>query len=274
MTLRLTILGSGSSGNASLLQVDGFGLLIDAGLGPRQISSRLQSIGASWDSVDVAVLTHTHADHWKLPTLAQLLRREIPLYCHGDHIAQLRQWGSVVDELQGAGLLRTYREEQQSYLAHDLWVKPIRVSHDAGPTFGFRIECDGNLFCGRVALGYISDLGMWSDQLVEQLAGVHLLAVEFNHDVAMQRSSGRPAALIARVLGDDGHLSNEQAAQLASALLHRSRRGSLQQLVQLHLSRQCNRPQLARRVAQQELNGRPIAIHTADQYRPVSIAVS
>src|SRR5262249_58433243 len=95
------------------------------------------------------------------------------------------------------------------------------------------------------------------DELADALADVDLLALEFNHDVGLERSSGRSPYLIARVLGEEGHLSNEQAANLLREVLRRSPPGRLRQLVQLHLSRECNRPHLAPETAQWGLTARP-----------------
>jgi hypothetical protein len=99
---------------------------------------------------------------------------------------------------------------------------------------------------------------------------VDLLAVEFNHDVGMEYASGRAPMLIARVLGDEGHLSNDQAAELVRAVVARSTAGRLRHLVQLHLSRECNRPALARdtlRALLAEMNV-TASIHTAEQDVP------
>ena len=78
-----------------------------------------------------------------------------------------------------------------------------------------------------MSIGYLADTGSWSESMAESLADVDVLGVEFNHDVAMQKSSGRSALLIARNLGDHGHLSNRQGAELVEAVLARSGRGSL-----------------------------------------------
>ncbi len=150
-----------------------------------------------------------------------------------------------------------------------LRVEPLQLWHDAGPTFGFRIEAKtGRPRSGRVvALGYLADTGKWSSPLAEALAEVDVLGVEFNHDVALQRGSGRSAALIARVLGDRGHLSNEQGAGFVAAVLARSRPGTLRHLVLLHLSQQCNHPGLALGAARIVLreSGRRISLHAATQ---------
>jgi hypothetical protein len=125
-----------------------------------------------------------------------------------------------------------------------LLLRPVRVSHDADPTFAFRIDQhdDDGLAWG---IGYASDLGCGSPELIEAFAGVDVLALEFNHDVRMERASRRPQFLVDRVLGDYGHLSNAQAGELAAEIAARSGDGFPRHLVQLHLSRECNKPELA-----------------------------
>jgi hypothetical protein len=120
-------------------------------------------------------------------------------------------------------------------------------------------------------MAYLADLGCWNEGLVDVLSNVELLALEFNHDVDMQYASGRQPRLIARVLGDDGHLSNAQAAELLRAVLSRSEPGRLRHVVQLHLSRDCNRPILARTAAQAVLSevDAGIELHTASQDAPL-----
>jgi phosphoribosyl 1,2-cyclic phosphodiesterase len=271
MALRFTVLASGSAGNASLVEVDGFGVLLDAGLGPRQLSARLTAVGRSWSDVQAVLLTHTHSDHWKDRTLAHLRRRGTPLYCHPEHHIVLLTYSPGFAELREAGLVRSFEPNAELELAPNLRCRPFPVRHDGGATFGFRLE-DGppRLFGQGAALGYAADLGCWDDEVADVLAEVDLLAVEFNHDVALERTSGRMPRLIARVLGDDGHLSNEQGASLVRAVLERSAAGRLRHLVQLHLSRDCNRPALARAAAGPMLAElAPTAeLHTAAQDAP------
>ncbi len=272
---RFTVLASGSSGNASLLEADGFGLLIDIGLGPRQLTARMAATGRSWRHVHAVVLTHTHGDHWNVRTLAGLLARRIPLYCHAEHRAALREaCGSLYQDFDGAGLLRCFGEDELLRLG-GLECRPLPVRHDGGATFGFRIRTATKDTAAKEAaaewsLGYVADLGCWDAALADALAEVDLLAIEFNHDVAMQRQSGRAPMLIARVLGDEGHLSNEQAADLLGEVLRRSGPGRVRQLVLLHLSRQCNRPDLALAAARAAIDalGFELPVHAARQDTP------
>ncbi len=270
MSLRFTVLASGSAGNASFVEAGGFGVLIDAGLGPRQLAQRLASAGASWSAVHAVVLTHAHSDHWKDRTLAHLLRRNIPLYCHPVTHSVLRAYSPAFGELTAAGLVRPFEPWQEFTAAGTLYCRPLPLRHDSGGSFGFRLEGGRDLFGRAAALGYVADLGCWDDALADGLADVDVLAVEFNHDVAMEYASGRSPRLIDRVLGDEGHLSNAQGAGLMRTVLARSEPGRVRHLVQLHLSRHCNRPDLAREAAKAVLDELAVRVevHTARQDEP------
>jgi phosphoribosyl 1,2-cyclic phosphodiesterase len=269
MALRFTVLASGSGGNASLVEADGFGVLLDAGLGPRQLGSRLAAAGLSWADVHAALLTHTHSDHWKDRTLAHLHRRKIPFFCHPEHHGLLRATSRGFVGLYAAGLVRPFAAGESLELSCGLRCRPLPVRHDGGATFGFRLEAAPDLFGRAASLAYAADLGCWDDALADALSDVDLLAVEFNHDVELEYASGRMPRLIARVLGDEGHLSNVQAADLVRAVLARSPDGRPRHLVQLHLSRDCNRPALARAAALAALAGRSdVTVHTAEQDSP------
>jgi phosphoribosyl 1,2-cyclic phosphodiesterase len=234
MPARFTVLASGSSGNASLLEADGYGLLIDCGLGPRALAGRLAEAGRSWAAVSAVLLTHTHGDHWNKFTLDHLRALRVPLFAHARHHGHLARC-EAHDPLRKAGLAREFAADSFEPVP-GITVRPVPVPHDSDPTFAFRIE--GPAW----ALGFASDLGRATDGLLAALAGVDALAVEYNHDVAMQKASRRPAMLIDRVLGDRGHLSNAQAADLTRTV---ASGGGLRAVVQLHLSQECNRPALA-----------------------------
>jgi hypothetical protein len=270
MGLRFTVLASGSAGNASLIETGGFGLLLDAGLGPRQLAARLAAVGSSWQDVSAVLLTHTHSDHWSDRTLGHVHRRGLPLYCYAGHRSLLAAYSPAFRALLADGLVHDYEANGEVMLSPGLRCRPLPLRHDGGPTFGFRLEAAPDLFGCALALAYLADLGCWDAALADAVGDVDVLALEFNHDVGMQYASGRQPRLIARVLGDDGHLSNVQAAALLREVLARSGFDRLQHVVQLHLSRDCNRPDLAAAVAREVLAGcgREIAIHTASQDVP------
>ncbi len=266
MPMRFSVLASGSAGNACVLSADGFGVLIDAGLGPRLLSARLAAVGLSWNHIHAVVLSHTHSDHRKEQSLAHLVRQRLPLYCHAEHRQMLAGCSTAFRALHSARLIRDYVPLETWTLAPGLICKSFPLTHDSGATFGFRFEI-GNR---PATVAYAADLGCWTAELAEHLADADILALEFNHDVELEKSSGRGEELIARVLGDFGHLSNDQAADLLREVLRRSEGGRLQHLVQLHLSRECNRPSLAVAAAQRVLHeaGESAAIHTSEQDMP------
>jgi phosphoribosyl 1,2-cyclic phosphodiesterase len=267
MSMRFTVLASGSRGNASLLEAGGFGVLLDAGLGPRLLAARLADAGLSWGDIHALVLTHTHTDHWNDRTLAHLRRRNLPLYCHAGHHAALQAYSPAFTSLRAANLIRPFSAGDALELAPGLRCQPLPVRHDGGPTFGFRFEAAPDLFGATCSLAYLADLGCWDDVLASSLADVDVLALEFNHDVALEYASGRSARLIARVIGDEGHLSNEQAAGLLREVLRLSVPGRLKHVIQLHLSQDCNRPHLAFAAARAVLDGHghEAEVHTASQ---------
>ncbi len=265
MSVQFAVLASGSRGNSTFVQGHNGGLLIDAGMGPRILAERLESVGASWARISAAILTHTHTDHVDSATFGELARRQVVFYCHEGHRDQLAG-DSGFQKLLQAGLCRVY-DDRPFLTTNGLRIEPIRLRHDGGPTFGFRIEVSAERRQQPVKIGYLADTGCWSEAMVDSLADVDVLGVEFNHDVAMQKASGRRGVLIARNLGDQGHLSNRQGAELIQSILKRSRGASLRHVVLLHLSEECNEPELALQVARDAVQplGREVLVHAARQ---------
>lgn len=235
-------LASGSSGNAAFVQSDGFGLLIDCGISERLLAHRLAVIGCDWRDVHAVLLTHTHGDHVNEFALIQLRRLQIPIYCHLEHESLLLQKSLAYRDLRSAKLVHYFMADQTFPVHPLLSILPVEVPHDSDPTFAFRLNGISQS-SQEWAIGHASDLGSVPARLLSAFVDLDLLALEFNHDVGMQQTSKRPAALIARVLSDHGHLSNDQAVSAVSRWIGQS--PALRFLVQLHLSQECNTPQLA-----------------------------
>lgn len=268
--MRFCVLASGSSGNASLLIERGFGVLIDVGLGPRSLAGRMDEVGACWEDIHAALLTHIHGDHWNERTLIHLHRRGIPLYCHRSHARALKGHSEAFAGMLDSDNLRFYEVGRSEGLCDHVSCRPFEVRHDGGMTCGFRFDGSPDFLGQSWSLGYATDLGSWDADLAAELADVDLLALEFNHDEVMERQSRRSWQLIERVLGDHGHLSNSQAARLVEEILRLSSPGRLRHLVQLHLSGECNRPRLARTSARRVLFDMEARaeVHTAEQHAP------
>ncbi len=264
MAVQFAVLASGSQANATLIRAQGSGILVDLGLGPRALAERLASVDSGWNQIAAVVLTHTHGDHVDNGTLHALARRNVVLYCHEGHRRSLGRHSGFL-AVETAGLIRYY-DDRPFLTPNGLRIEPLGLRHD-GPTFGFRVEVKSARGKRAVGIGYMADTGSWSDAMADAMADVDVFGVEFNHDVEMQRSAPRSAALIARNLGDRGHLSNCQGAELVSAVLARSGRSALKHVVLLHLSRQCNTPDLALGTAKAALrnSGRRATIHAALQ---------
>ncbi|MFO0908384.1 MAG: MBL fold metallo-hydrolase [Isosphaeraceae bacterium] len=265
MAVQFAVLASGSRGNATLIRSGTSGLLLDLGIGPRDLTQRLESVGAGWDAIQAALLTHTHGDHVSDSGLRRLAQQGIPLYIHEGHRGNLRRFGGYL-ELECQGLIRTY--DDSPFLAPGgMAIEPFELFHDGGPTFGFRVETRAVRRGRLVSIGYLADTGSWTNSMVDQVTDVDILGVEFNHDVELQQRSRRHPALIARNLGDRGHLSNLQGSEFVSAVLARSARCTVKHVVLLHLSEQCNRPDLALESAKQAVRGtgRRVVVHAAQQ---------
>lgn len=268
MPVEFTVLASGSRGNSAQIRGLGASLLIDAGLGPRTIANRLSAVGSRLDDVGAVVLTHTHSDHLQGPMLSLMARQGIPLYCHEGHQGQLARLDGFLPLWQ-MGLVRFY-DDRPMLMPNGMRVEPVPLKHDGGPTFGFRVEAKADRRSRAASIGYLADTGCWWDAMADAFTDVNLLGIEFNHDVPMQAASGRSPHLIRRILGDRGHLSNEQGAQFLAAVLERSARGTLRDVVLLHLSEQCNCPDLAVTSARSAIRSanRRVGVHAASQGTP------
>jgi phosphoribosyl 1,2-cyclic phosphodiesterase len=230
--IRFKSLGSGSSGNATVVQARSgtqiAHLLVDCGLGMKQLDVRLGQAGMLADQIDAIFITHEHGDH--IGCARQLaLRHRIPVWMsHGTYLA--------IGEPDFGGLLRIACDGIDISLG-PMQVRPFTVPHDAREPL--QLTCSD----GAARLGVLTDLGHATSHVLEQLVGCGTLMLECNHDTAMLAASAYPAFLKRRVGGAYGHLANEAAGAIARAMLPA---GALKQLVAAHLSEQNNRPELAR----------------------------
>lgn len=228
--LRFKSLGSGSSGNATLIEAVGtppLRLLVDCGLGLKPLLQRLAQAGRGPEDIHAVFITHEHADHIGCArTLC--LRWRIPVWMsHGTHAAL----GSPDFE----GLLHTARDGEPIDLG-GLELMPFTVPHDAREPL--QLSCTD----GSTKLGILTDLGHATAHVMAHMAACNAMLLECNHDREMLRQSSYPLFLKQRVSGQYGHLSNAAAADIASALAH----NRLKHLVAAHLSAQNNRPGLVR----------------------------
>ena len=228
MSVCLTILGSGSAGNCAYLETPQARVLIDAGFSLRQIRKRLAAIGRAPENLTGVLITHEHSDHVQgLAQLSQKLR--IPVYCNRPTKEALEY------QLQTRLECRLFSTGAVFDL-EDLSVETFSVPHDAQDPVGFLLRTTG----GNV--GFLTDLGHATRLALERVRRANVLILESNHDVKLlQDCPHRPWSLKQRILSRHGHLSNEAAAEAAEQIMS----ADLRHLYLGHLSRECNRPQLA-----------------------------
>jgi phosphoribosyl 1,2-cyclic phosphodiesterase len=250
LTIRFKSLGSGSSGNATVIQARAgtrvAHLLVDCGLGIRELDKRLARAGMLADQVDAIFVTHEHGDH--IGCARQLaLRERIPVYMSEGTYA-------AIGQPDFEGLLRVVCDGM-AFEVGAMQVRPFTVPHDAREPL--QLTCTD----GDVRFGVVTDLGHVTAHVQQELAGCATLLLECNHDEAMLAASSYPPFLKRRVGGAYGHLANSAAATLAQALLAA---GALRQVVAAHLSEQNNTPELARAALAAALAWDAAAIHVAD----------
>jgi phosphoribosyl 1,2-cyclic phosphodiesterase len=230
--LRFKSLGSGSTGNATVVQAsDGAALthlLVDCGLGIRQLDLRLGRAGMLAEQIDAIFITHEHGDHIGC-ALALALRERIPVWMS-------RGTFTALGEPDFDGLLRIASDTAVIELGC-MQLRPFTVPHDAREPL--QLTCTD----GAARLGILTDLGHASPHVLEQLMGCGTLLLECNHDPQMLADSTYPPFLKLRVGGAHGHLANAAAAAIALAMLPHG----LRQVVAAHLSEHNNRPHLAQR---------------------------
>jgi phosphoribosyl 1,2-cyclic phosphodiesterase len=254
--VRLTILGSGSSGNCAYLETAEARILIDAGFSLRQIRQRLATIGRVPENLTGILITHEHSDH--VLGLARLTEQlGIPVYCN-------RATAEAIHYQLRINLKPRLFATGATFELGDVLVDTFSVPHDAQDPVGFLLRTDA----GNV--GFLTDLGHATKLVLERVRKAHALVLESNHDIKLlQESPHRPWSLKQRILGRHGHLSNEAAADAAEEVVS----AELRHLYLGHLSRECNRPDLARRVMGerlQKIGATHVALEVTSQAHPMA----
>ncbi len=252
--MKLTVLGSGSRGNAFLLSAAGCTLLIDAGFGPRVLMKRARAAGVPLDALSGIVLTHEHGDHSK-GAQGVARRTGCSVYASRGTLTAMREELAPVSQ-KPLDLHRT---------AH---IGPFRVnasliSHDAFEPIAVAVTGPGN----RAKVGIATDLGRITRGVQYLMKDATCLLVEANHDEVLLRGGPYPPTVRQRIGGSRGHLSNRAAGEWLAELCH----PDLKCIVLVHLSEMCNEPDLARdevrfHLARKQFKGRLLV---ADQDAPM-----
>ncbi|MBM7567905.1 MBL fold metallo-hydrolase [Paenibacillus sacheonensis] len=230
MGMRFTVLGSGSTGNATVVKGQDATVLVDAGLSAKRLDELMREQGVSGHEIDAIVVTHEHSDHIK--GLGAFARKfNVPIYANEATWAALeRHVGQLGDEL------RVVFETGESLDFGMLRATSYAISHDAAEPVGYVFEEDG------LKLSLATDLGYVSDKVRLMIEDSDVLVLESNHDVNMLRMGRYPWNIKRRILSDVGHLSNEAAGEaLCQLMTDRTKRVYL-----AHLSLDHNLIDLAR----------------------------
>lgn len=219
-SMRFAFLGSGSRGNALLLEVGRRRILVDCGFSAREITRRMAGLDCEPDSLDAILVTHEHSDH--ASGVARLARRHgLPVMAtHGTRTA-------VGDE---NGVEWRLIVPDQPFSIGDIHVTPVPVPHDAREPVQFVFRS------GTARFGMLTDLGHVTPHVIRHFSDCQALVLEANHDPAMLQAGPYPPALKRRVGGHFGHLANGQSAEF----LDQAGTTAMERLIAAHISEKNN----------------------------------
>lgn len=229
--MELCSIASGSSGNCVMAGSGNTRLLIDAGISGKRIEQGLSSLGHKTSEMRGVLVTHEHIDH--ISGLGVIARRYgLPIYATQKTVQAILKTKSVgeIDK----SLFHPIVPDEPFFIG-ELAIDPIRISHDAADPTAYIVRDK------KASAGVITDLGTYDEYIIRKLQGIDLLLLEANHDVNMLQAGSYPYYLKRRILGDRGHLSNENCGRLLNRILHDKCRA----VVLGHLSKENNYPQLA-----------------------------
>ena len=251
-----TMLGSGSSGNASVIHGPEGSLLLDAGFSAAEMRRRMDRVHVDSASIRAILITHAHNDHVNKCGCARFANDlGIPVYLVPETIRDLREKNISIPE-------KTILFEPGSVFdLCGIHIEPFNFSHDVAAV-GFTFSTHGR------KIGYATDLGFVSSLAKARLRGCDLLVLESNYDPKTLRTSNRPLYVKRRIASNIGHLSNDDAMKALEELLA----PNTKHLILAHISRQCNDRSLVAELAEArlaELNRQDVMFCAASRDTPL-----
>jgi phosphoribosyl 1,2-cyclic phosphodiesterase len=253
--LIVTVLGSGSEGNATLVESDGVSILIDAGFSGRDLEQRIESVGVPVSTLAGIVISHDHGDHTR--GMGILARRfGVPLYLTE------KTRDACADLLSGKEKVELYRSQVRFNIG-PFEIQPFLTVHDAADPVAIAIEHKPT----GSRMGIATDLGRPTASVRAALRNCHVLVLEANHDEAMLWNGPYPWSVKQRIASSHGHLSNRAAADLAKELYH----PGLGAIILAHLSVHCNSAGVAMQMPERVLDrlGYRGSLQVAPQDKPL-----
>ncbi len=261
--MRMCSIASGSSGNCIYIGSENHHILIDAGISGKRVEAGLRSLDLSGEDLDGILITHEHSDH--IRGLGVLARKyQVPIYATPGTIGAIEETGGL-GRLDEELFVRI--QGNAPFFIGDLEISPFPVSHDAAEPTAYRVSC------GERRMAVATDLGIYTEDIVERLQDLDVLLLEANHDIRMLEVGGYPYYLKRRIAGDRGHLSNEAAGKLLCRVLH----DKMKAVVLGHLSKENNYAELARETVRLEIQlgdtpyqpgDFPISVASRDEISP------
>lgn len=238
--MRMVSIASGSSGNCIYIGSDKTHILVDAGISNRRIEKGLSELGVKGSELSGVLITHEHSDHIK--GLGVLSRKYgVPIYSTRE----------TLEEIGASKSLGEFPRDLFCPICHDvdfcigdLEIKPFRIDHDAANPVAYRIQNETK------SIAVATDMGHYSQYIIDHLQGLDAILLEANHDVRMLEAGPYPYYLKRRILSDYGHLSNENAGRLLSCILH----DGMKHIFLGHLSKENNYEELAYETVRQEIS--------------------
>lgn len=225
MSLSITHLGTGSSGNSTLLMTENTKVLIDQGFSGRKLQKRLEAIGVDVQSIDAVFISHHHSDHGGGAGICQR-RWGLQIYCNERTAHELDLDFEKTTLFNSLDLIQ---------VNDDLCILPVPVPHSGSENVAFVASHDGE------RCSVITDLGSWTNELVRHVRGCEHISIEANYDDRRLRMGPYPQSLKDRITGSGGHLSNDQTGEFLAQVVTKETRS----ITLTHLSEKNNAPHIA-----------------------------
>lgn len=218
---------------------------MDAGISFRSLKERLSSIGVDLSQIDAVLITHEHGDH--IRGLKQLVSKcQIPIFANAE------TGKALLSTLNFSAKIKVF-STGESFEFGDLLIYPFSIQHDTLDPVAFTFEM------GKVKVGLCTDLGFVTTTVKWALQKCDYLCIEANHEPALVHGCARPPLYKQRVLGRQGHLSNQDCANLIDAIYHQE----IKHIYLAHLSEECNTPQIAIKKIQEKLGEKKVSLSIA-----------
>ena len=251
---RFCNLYSGSSGNCSFIESNNTKLLIDCGNSCKKISEALTSIGSNLSEIDAILLTHEHSDHVK-GLQVTCKKYNIPIYASEGTFSRIKQ--DIPD--QSKKIFNT----NEGFEIKDLRILPFSIPHDAADPCGF------NIIHNNSKVSIATDIGHITNSIINNIEGSSFMLLESNYEPEMLMCSKYPYSLKRRILGPNGHLSNEDASTAINSLI----KAGVNDIMLGHLSRENNFPELAYKTVMEsiisnKINANKLSLKVASRTMP------